>query len=199
MKKVLSLLTVAALLFGGAASAQQSVSQLTDEAIIVTFYDDNPYDGGELVDSNFSVKLTDSSIGKAIDLEDDASYLMLTVNGQELVFETWGATSTSSTNLKNVNDGETLTLGDVSRAIYSAAAGETELAIFTSDGVVTGFYSMYPGADTNIDVSEADHLLIASSAASMVYEVENPGATKLSHVNVVIDGEAVALSRLNLS
>jgi len=163
MKKVLGIFVAAVLLIGSAASAQTSVS-LPDlsSGISATFYDSDPYDGGELVESDFTVTLTDSSVGKAIDLDGDADYIVLEIDGIELAFETTGVTTTNST-VVEVNDGDNLQLSEVVSAIYDAAEGETELAIFTDDGIVTGFYSHQAGVDTNIDISDADTLIVASA------------------------------------
>ena len=158
MKKVLALISALVLLIGSAASAQSNLSLTQNSNIPVSFYSGNPSEGGSEVSSTFDVYLSDTSIGKKLYV--DADYIVLDINGTELIFDTWGVTSTTNTYLRDVNDGESITLGQVVNDIYAAASGEKELAIFTdSDGVVTGFYSFYPDVEPNINVSGATYLL----------------------------------------
>ena len=158
MKKVLALISALVLLIGSAASAQSNLSLTQNSNIPVSFYSGNPSEGGSEVSSTFDVYLSDTSIGKKLYV--DANYIVLDINGTELIFDTWGVTSTTNTYLRDVNDGESITLGQVVNDIYAAASGEKELAIFTdSDGVVTGFYSFYPDVEPNTNVSGATYLL----------------------------------------
>ncbi len=161
MKKVLGILMVIALLVGSAASAQNSLSLTQLGSIPVTFYDGNPSDGGSQVSTAFAVSVQNTSIGRKLDV--DANYIVLNVDGTELIFNTWGVISTTETPLKDVNGGASLSLGEVVQDIYAAANGEKELAIFTdSDGVVTGFYSFYPGVMPAINLLDASYTILKS-------------------------------------
>lgn len=157
MKKVLGLLLALTLFIGSAASAQNTLDLTQLDQIPVSFYDGNPIEGGFVVTTTFTISLCNTCIGHKLDV--DADYIVLNVGGTELVFNTWGIESTTDTSLKDVNDGASLSLGEVTRDIFAAANGEKDLAIFTEDGVVTGFYGFYPACKPAINLSKASYLV----------------------------------------
>ena len=197
MKTVASLL--AALLIGGAVSAQTSPTPIRATDIRATFFNGNPFDGGSLIETDFAVQPTDSSVGRAIALDEAerADYVLLSSDERQLAFETSSVTSTIATRLKVGNT--VLSLGEVTEALYDTAAGETQLAIFTdADGVVTGFYDFAAGVDIAVDVDEADVLLVAVDGAGQSYVVADSAAATLGRVAVQIDGERITLNRLKV-
>lgn len=149
------------LLLGAVTSAQNTiVLPKSNEKVELSFFDGNPGEGSR-VSTAFAVHVNDSPVGRKIHNVEDADHVVLKAGGLNLAFETLSINSTSSTYLKGVNDNETLTLGEVVKGIYASARGEKNLAIFTEDGVVTGFYAYYPGAKPGVNIENADHLVLA--------------------------------------
>lgn len=201
MKRIIRAVMIISLLLTVAMTYAQSIIPLpdADTAIVATFYDGNPFGSGKLQSTDFTVLLSGTSIGRAIHDVEDANYVMLDLAGTEIAFETWGITSTTSTALKNVNNGENMLLGDAVQDIYAALTGGKELAIFTNnDGIVKGFYSYYPDVDTNVNVKDADLLMVFEDTTCTVYETADAGATKLKYINVSVDGALIPFGHVAL-
>jgi hypothetical protein len=202
MKHILSTLALTTtLLVGGTASAKTIIPQpAANSKILATFYDGNPSDGGTLVESDFQVVLTDSTIGKSINDVEDANYIKLDVDDISLVFEVPGPMSTT-VSLQGVNNDADFNLGEVTNAIQQALAGNANLAIFTDDdGIVRGFYAFAPGESTRLDVADASQLLLFSSQTAVTYNVLSPGTRDLDNVQVDSgNGNYVSLFNLALS
>ena len=204
MRKVLSLL-VAVLLVSGMASAQTRITTETsfslpsaDGVIDVMFYDDDPFDGGELVEGQYKIGITDLATGHSINTDDHIAYVVFVVGETDLAFSTSGITHTSVPSL-TVNDDEKLSILEVAHALFTADGGATQVAIFIDeDGLVSGFYEHYAGVNINVDVPEADHLILASVDGSYVYEVIDPGSKHLSTVNVHVDSGTDTLANLEV-
>ena len=206
MKKILGLLA-AALFVGSVVSAQTPTPIDTatsfslpsqDEVIGALFYNDDPFAGGELVDGQYRIGVSDSSIGQSINADEDISYAVLVVEDTDLVFSTPGITSTATPSL-TVNNDEQLSIRDVARALYTANGDDKQLAIFIDeDGLVSGFYEHYAGVELEVHVPDAEYLILASADTSYVYEVADSGATQLSNVGVDVDGEAATLGSLDV-
>ena len=194
------LMIVSCLLLVGALSYAQAAIDLpkSDEMITVRFFEGEPSDGDE-VTSQFTVRVGDSSIGHKISGVEDADHILLEAAGLRLAFEAESITNTLSTSFKNVNDSNAVTLAEVVRGIYDCAAGEMNLAIFTDEGIVTGFYAYHPWVDPLVNVEDADHLILISNAAiSETFATPtNAIRASLNHVNVTIDGAVEALGTLN--
>ena len=198
MKRIINTLIVGALFLLSASVAAQIIVPLpgADEAIVATFYDGNPFAGGDLVDTSTTVLLRDTSIGRKLHNIKDADYIVLSIAGTRLAFETWGITSTTSTPLKGINDGEYMLLGEVVQGIYDALLEEKELAIFTdADGVVKGFYSYYQGKNTLVDAPDAETLMHFVKDTCTIYEATNTKATRLDYVTVQVAGKSISLGR----
>ena len=207
MKGIISTLAVAGTLLAGGMGSAQTTQTLPapDTAIWATFYDGNPFGSGErLTADNFNdlridrVRLTDSSVGKNIDDVENADFIKLSIGEGELAFEVWGVTNTASTQLKGVNDGDTLQLGRVVSDLTRAMKGETNLAIFTdSDGVVTGFYTFDENRVPNVSVEEADYLVVAYDGNVSTLTTRDPGIRSLGSVAVDTgNGQYLTLARL---
>jgi hypothetical protein len=196
MNRIVTTLALAGtLLLGGLASAQTSQPlPAANSKIIATFYDGNPYDGGTLVESDFTVELSNNSIGKTINGVEDANYIMLNIGEDNLAFEVQGEMSTNA-QLSGVNNGEDIKLGEVVNDIVASLQGSTYLAIFTdSDGIVTGFYTFDEERIPNVNVPEADYVVFVYQDTSTFFQTVNPGTRSLESVNVKLnDGEETTL------
>ena len=208
MRGIVSTLAVASILIGGAAAAQTgSVSSLpaADSSLTATFYDDNPFTGGEMLEGDLygsvvKASLSPGSLGNVVDNSDEADFVLLQVagGGDGLAFELRGGSSPNTLSFNGVNGDTTLKLSEVVGDINAALSGETNLAVFMDgDGVVTGFYTFGGGVMPNINVDEATHVaLVWNGQIDVLETLSDPGARPLRTVQVVQDGTSASLSDL---
>ena len=206
MKTLVASLALAGTLVAGTVASAQNVVSLpaADTPIVATFFDGNPADGGDILESSLwgpiEVELDDSAIGEQIDDVEDADYLVLTVGDTSLTFDTTGGSSKNTIHLEY--DGEALdgdhTLADVVDDITAALEGESELAVFTdADGVVTGIYTYTGGNLPNVDVAEAGQVLVSRDGQLETFETVTSGVRPLETVGVVNSaGKTVPLGSL---
>ena len=197
MKRLLGLVLIAGLLSVSASAQEAQLWPDTGDGLNATFYNGDPFDGGELVETDFRVALRDTSVGKAIHLDSGADHVLISVGGLELAFETEGVTNTSSTRV-TAGEGETLLLAEVVASLHDASEGETNLAVFTDGGVVTGFYEFSQGHSAPIAVDEADQLIVATADGANVFEVISAEVSRLGNVSVAVDEGSMTLSRLGV-
>ena len=208
MKSILSTLAVATLLVGGTTLAQETSSlPASDSPITATFYDDNPYGGGEALEGSaqgsvVSVNLNSATLGSNVSDSDDADFVLIEVGDGGLAFDIAGGGSPNSIQLQGVNDGESMTLAEVAEAMNAALNGDTNLAVFVDgDAVVTGFYTFAEGNVPNVDVDEAAYVVLTWDGQVNVFEATaDPGARPLENVQVqTAEGQTVSLFNLSLA
>ena len=210
MKSILSTLALAGtVLVGGFASAQTDPANLDVQA---TFYDGNPFSGGEEIEST---TLSTGAVVSAFedDTIDDAEFVTLDVGEGSLTFEIVSVGSSQTSTVLDLNgvddasDDDAVMLSDVVEGIQMAIDGQTELAVFTEgtpdNGVATGFYRFNDGSNTGdnpiVRVNEADHFTVTYEGNVTTFETTAPGFRPLSDVRVMTDdGETLSLFRLSL-
>ncbi len=210
MKNILTTLVLAGtVLVGGVASAQTDPANLDVQA---TFYDSNPFSGGEEIESTI---LSTGSVVSAFedDTVDDAEFVTLDVGEGSLTFEIVSVGSSQASTvldlngIDNASDDDAVMLNDVVQGIQMAIDGQTELAVFTEgtpdNGIATGFYRFNDGSNMGdnpvVRVNEADYFTVTYEGNVTTFETTTPGFRPLSDVRVTTDdGETLSLFRLSL-
>jgi hypothetical protein len=205
MKKVMSLLLAGTLLIGTAGFAQEKAMARQSTGIQATFYDDIPGENGTLVTDDFgqAIKATliGNSIGKKIEGLGDADYINLQIAEQNLVFKIFGGDTTNemtleaTTNDSSDSDGNTISLGEVTAALEN---GQNIAVFVDGDSVVQGFYTFTATNLPNINVEDAQTLMVMTQNGVASFTTTDPGTVKLDSVLVLQGEEYVPLKRTNI-
>ena len=202
MKKVIGLLLASALVIGPLGFAQEKAMARQSAGIQATFYDDIPGENGALVTDDFGqaveARLVGNSIGRKIDGLEDAEYINLQVAEQNFVFEISGGDTTNemtleaTTNSSSNSDGTTISLGEVTAALDN----NQNIAVFVDgDGVVQGFYTFTATNLPNINVEDAETLMVMTQNGVTSFTTIDPGTVKLDSVLVLQGEDYVPLKR----
>jgi hypothetical protein len=197
MKKVIGLVLTGALLVGSASFAQEMTAN-------ATFYDGIPSDTGQLIKDDFGqsveATLVSNAIGQKINNIEDAKYVNVQLGEQTYLFKIFGGDTTNEmtldtkTNITTGQDGNTVSLGAVVADFNAVQNSEQNIAVFiNSDGVVTGFYTFTATNLPNINVDDAETLLLVSQQGIKTLQVNDPGATRLASVLVLEQGSYTPL------
>ena len=199
MKKVLATLGVASVLLVGTLVSAQDTSDLpTDSDIVATFYDGNPYDGGEAV--GVSKTLNIGNLGSRINDIEDADFVLLQAGEGGLAFEiSSGENSPIGMDITGINGGNTLRLSDVYDDVADALNGKGNFAAFIDEnGAVVGFYTFSDQAAPNVDVDDAAYVVLTYNGQATVFNTRTSDARPLGQVSVDVEGESVSLQNLAL-
>ena len=112
---ILTLALAGATLFGGLATAQDAIFDVNNASAEVTFYDGNPANGGDVLET---ATMNNSPVAKRIsndDVRDYTKYLTLEIDGEMYTVETFGGGSSKNSiylDIGNVDRDDAMTLGE---------------------------------------------------------------------------------------
>jgi hypothetical protein len=196
-KKLIGLVVAGAFLVSSVSLAENMEAK-------ATFYDGIPSENGQMLEDDFGqvvqATLVSNAIGQKIHNIEDAQYIDVKMGEQNIVFEIFGGDTTNemtlaaTTNVTTGQDGTSISLGDVVADLEAAQGNEQSVAVFTNDdGVVTGFYTFTATSLPNINVTDAETLMLISQQGVTTLQVNDPGATRLASVQVLENGNYTPL------